>query len=194
MVGNQTHQNQIQVIRGGEEGQEDLVGDEWRGGEEEGGRKETFLWGAEAQETHCSWRHQGVQVKIDGSQMANLVVTADHPFFPRTASCGFTREKSPNPLSVQENGTLWKIFNDSNYLRFHIYLGRWAYFPFACCLRRKVSLNLTDQTFRVKWKLITVCACVFCHFPVYINLSLVMLPALKDLKHPQGRSQQLIWK
>lgn len=43
MVGIQTHLTQIQVIRGGEEGQEDIVGGERRGGQEEGGRKETVL-------------------------------------------------------------------------------------------------------------------------------------------------------
>lgn len=34
---------QIQVIRGGKEGQEDLMGRKWRGGKEEGGRKEALL-------------------------------------------------------------------------------------------------------------------------------------------------------
>lgn len=51
------------------------MGDERRGGKEEGGRKETFLAGAEAQETHSGRRLQGVQVKIDGSP--NGAVTDD---------------------------------------------------------------------------------------------------------------------
>lgn len=55
------------------------MGGERRGGEEEGGRKETFLCGVEAQETHCSRRHEGVQVKINTSQMVNSAMMADDP-------------------------------------------------------------------------------------------------------------------
>lgn len=58
---------QIQVIRGGQEGQEDLMGGERRGGQEEGVRKETFLKGVQTQETHCIRRHKGVQVKSNRS-------------------------------------------------------------------------------------------------------------------------------
>lgn len=82
---------QVQIIRRGEEGQEDLVGGEWRGGEEEGSRKETFLWGVEAQETHCSWRHEGVQVKINRSQMVNSVMMADDPSSHCASSPSFPR-------------------------------------------------------------------------------------------------------
>lgn len=91
MVEIQTNCTQIQVIRGGEKGQEDLVGGEWRGGEEEGGRKETFLWGVEAQETHCSWRHEGVQVKINRSPMVNSLMMADDPSFYYTTRSGSKR-------------------------------------------------------------------------------------------------------
>lgn len=55
-------QTQIQVFRGGQEGQEDLMGDERGGGEEEGGREEALLSRVEAQEAHCGRRHRGVQV------------------------------------------------------------------------------------------------------------------------------------
>lgn len=55
-------QTQIEVFRGGQEGQEDLLGDERGGGEEEGGREEALLSGVEAQEAYCGRRHQGVQV------------------------------------------------------------------------------------------------------------------------------------
>lgn len=78
ILGIQMHWNQIQVIRGGEERQEDLMGGEWRRGEEEGCRKETLLWGAKAQETHCSRRHEGVQVKISGPQMVTSLMKDDH--------------------------------------------------------------------------------------------------------------------
>lgn len=74
------------------------MGDERRGGKEKGRRKETFLAGAEAQETHSGRRLQGVQVKIDGS-----------PNSSHTASYGMARKKSPNPPRVLGNGTRWNF-------------------------------------------------------------------------------------
>lgn len=55
------------------------MGGEWRGGKEEGSGKKTFLCRVEAQETHCSWRHEGFQVKIDTPQTVKSLMTTDHP-------------------------------------------------------------------------------------------------------------------
>lgn len=59
----QNEWTQVQVFRGREEGEEDLVGDEWRAGEDEGSREETVLSRAEEEETHCVWGPQRCQVK-----------------------------------------------------------------------------------------------------------------------------------
>lgn len=66
------------------------MGGEWRGGEEEGSRKETILCRVEAQETHCNWRHEGVQVKINKPRMVKSLKMAEHPSSYRT-----TKKENP---------------------------------------------------------------------------------------------------
>lgn len=48
------------------------MGGKWGGGKEEGSRKETLFRGTEAQETHCIWRREGLQVKINKSGMVRF--------------------------------------------------------------------------------------------------------------------------
>lgn len=140
ILGIQMDWNQIQVIRGGEERQEDLMGGEWRRGEEEGCRKETLLWGAKAQETHCSRRHEGVQVKIRRPQMVTSLMKDDH-----SSSCCTSRSalvpKDRNqwiPICSTEQK---EIFNRSNYKQFSIDLWRGVAIFFACKLQTEFSTD-----------------------------------------------------
>lgn len=126
------------------------MGDEWRGRKEEGGRKETFLAGAETQETHCGRRLQGVQVKIDVSP--NGAVTDNRPsvFLP-TLPVMESQEK--NSQRVLENGKCWNFFFliPAVRLDFILILGGGLQVPLPWCLQREVSR-------------IPVCFCVLPHF------------------------------
>lgn len=90
------------------------MGDERRGGKEEGGRKETFLAGAETQETHCGRRLQGVQVKIDGSP--NGALTDDSRpsvffvFYQHCQLWNLKREESPESPTPPRNRQTLDLF------------------------------------------------------------------------------------